>query len=188
MVRSFAADHVYRICNDLFSSEKRAIHPSSPLFHQGHHITWSICKSFSIWHVCKLEFTVNLYVNLKTHNSIFGKILVGFGTSGLPLAGHVLEKGIKWITLYCFPAEHWIGTWKYLSESEERLTSFVGCVAHFVFIELGSLNDIGSYSLIACTFLTFTIADVFIIVSKVNLNLSAAATTFFIGFHVSVEF
>ena len=61
-------------------------------------------------------------------------------------------------------------------------------MAHFVLVELGSLNDIGSYSMIFSTSLTITFTAVIIIFCKVDLNLSTAATTFLISLHVRVEF
>ena len=105
MVCTLAADHVYEIGDDFFSSKKRAIHPSTTLLHESHHIVGCISDGFGVRHVRQLEATVDFDVNLETHDSVFCKILVCLRTSGLFRARHIFEEGIEGASFDRLPTE-----------------------------------------------------------------------------------
>ena len=58
-------------------------------------------------------------VNLQAHDSIFGEILVSFGTSWSLGAGHVLEKRIQRRAFDSFPSENTVSSWQHGCEAKE---------------------------------------------------------------------
>ena len=151
MSRPFAADHINEVRNDLLRSEKRAIHPPSPLLHQSHHIGWRVGESFSVGHVCKLEPAIHLNVDLQTHNPVLSQVFIRFCAGWRLRARHILEEGVEGSALDRLPPENTVGTWQHLRESKPRLAGLVGCVAHLVLEELRGLHEIGRHAALLAT-------------------------------------
>ena len=144
MRRAPAAHHVDEVVDDLLSAEKRAVHPTTPLLHEGHQVGWSIGEGLGIGDVGKLELAAHLDVDLKAHDSILGQILIRFGASGRHRTCDILEESVEGSSLDRLPAEHRVSSGQHLCEAEERLAGLVGSVTHLVFVELCSLDHIGA--------------------------------------------
>ena len=125
MLGSLTADHVNTISQDLFSPKHSSIHPSSSLLHEDEHAVGCIGKRLSIWHIGKIVLLICLDVDLETHDSIFGKILIRLSTSWDLRSCDILKELIKWLTLDGLPSEHTIGTWQHLGEAKECLSCLV---------------------------------------------------------------
>ena len=101
-----AADHVDEVSNDFLGAKEGAIHPSSPLLHQRHHVAGSISEGLGIGHVCQLKLVLSLDVNLETHDSIFGQIFVCLSAGWFLGTCYILEELIKRLSFDSCPTEN----------------------------------------------------------------------------------
>ena len=169
-----ATDHIDTVSYDFGSSEESSVLPASSLFHEDHHRGRSVCVGFCIRYIGKFVLLLHFDVDLKAHNSVLSKVLVGFRAGWGLCPGYIFEECIQRSSFDGIPPEHAIGTRQHLSEPKERLTSFIWGMTQLVFKELRSLYDVGANSV---NFLV-----------QIDLNFATAATTERISFHVAVEF
>ena len=71
VLRSTTTDHALYVFDEFECSKKRAIHPSTPLFHEINHTFWSVRGSFCIRYVFKCVSLICMNVDMKTHYAIF---------------------------------------------------------------------------------------------------------------------
>jgi hypothetical protein len=186
VVCSFATDHVYEVCDDLFRPEKRAIHPPSSLLHQCHHIGRRISESLGVGHVGKLIIAINLDVNLQAHYSVFSEVLVRLCARWHLSPGHILEKGVEGTTFNGFPSEDTIRTWQHLGEAKPRLACFVRSVPHLVFKELRCLYQVSAHTTFIAA-ISAALTTILVCIAQINLNFTAAAAALWIVPHVGVQ-
>ena len=142
MICSRTTNHVYDVNDDFLSAKEGTVHPSSPLLHESDDIRRCISECFSIGYVRQLIFAVHLDIDLETHDSVFSQVLVSFCTCRLLCPRDILEEFVKGSALDRLPSEDWVSTRQDLCKAKEWLTSLVRCVAHLVFIELCSLDQV----------------------------------------------
>lgn len=119
MIIAAARHHIPNIKNDLVGAKKRAIHPSSALFHQHGQALRAIGEGFGIGDVLHGVASVLLDVDLKAHDTILSEVFIGFSASRCLCARHILEEHIKWAALDGLPAEQGVSAWKDGCEAEE---------------------------------------------------------------------
>lgn len=157
MVISTARDHSATVGNDLVGAEKCAIHPATSLLHEHSQALRAVREGLGIWDVLHGVARLLLDVDLEAHDTIFGKILVGFGASRGLVASYVLEEFVEGCSLDGLPTENTVRARQHRCEAEEGLSCFVRRMAKLILVELGRLDHVrGAASLRAEFDLDFT--------------------------------
>ena len=127
---------------DRKSGKGSTIGPSAPLLHQNAKGRRSIRECLGIGHILH-GVSMSLFdVDLETHESILGKIFVGLGARRSLIASHILEEGVKRLSLNSFPSEETVCTWQYRSVAKERFEGLIWGVTQLVLEKLRGLRHI----------------------------------------------
>lgn len=175
MTSTSKTGHVCDILEHLECTEQGTIHPSSSLLQQSGQVGWRISEGLSIRHITEVVSLTFFNVDLQTHNSIFGKILICFSAGRILLAGHILEESIERLTFDGVPSEHRVSTRQHTTEAKESFSTLVRGVTKFILVELGSLNKVR----FICT--------VLLSLGEVDLNLTGASTAVIVVLHILVQ-
>lgn len=94
MVISPARNHSANIGNDLVSSEKGAIHPTTTLLHQDSETQRSVSERLGVGDVLDSVSSVLFNVDLQAHDPVLGEILIGLSAGRCLSACHVFKERI----------------------------------------------------------------------------------------------
>ena len=142
MLGARASHHLVEVVDNSPCREEGTVLPSSSLFHKNEESFRSIGKGLGIRNESQIVAGVFLDVDLKTHDSIFCQILVGFIAAWLISRIHELEERIHGTFLNGAPSEHAVSTWQNRVIAKETFESLVRGMTELVFVELGCSQEV----------------------------------------------